>query len=235
MTGRRAGAGAADAVPIYVEVAAKRSFAGALDWPGWCRHGRTEADAVAALLEYGPRYAGILRGTRLGFTAPTARGQLEIVERLAGNATTEFGAPGQMPSVDLPRDCDAATLRRLETILRAGWRAFDAAVAGAAGRELAKGPRGGGRSLEQIVAHVVEAEAGYLSLMGGKAPKEGPAPERLAATREAVLATLRAAAAGAIAETGPRGGKRWTARYSARRLAWHVIAHVWEIERRQGA
>jgi hypothetical protein len=31
---------------------------------------------------------------------------------------------------------------------------------------------------------------------------------------------------------GPRGGKRWSARYFVRRAAWHVLDHAWEIEDR---
>lgn len=172
--------------PVYLEVAPKRTFACAVDWPGWARHGRTEDEALASLLEYGPRYAHALKGSRLGFTAPVAPAQLAVVERLTGNATTEFGAPAVAPSCDAERLCDAATLKRFEAILRCCWRAFDAAVAAA----------------------------------------------RVEATREAIVAALRASAAGEIAEARPRGGLHWTARYGARRIAWHVLAHAWEIGRR---
>ena len=219
---------------VYLETAPKRTFACAVDWPGWARHGRTEEEALASLLEYGSRYARVVEGVRLGFTAPVAPAQLAVVERLTGNATTEFGAPGVAPSFDAERACDAATLERLEAILRCGWRAFDAAVAAADRVELAKGPRGGGRTLEQIVAHVVEADAAYLAALGWKAPKGGEPAARLAATREAIVAALRASAGGEIPEAGPRGGRRWTARYGARRIAWHVVAHAWEVERRAG-
>ena len=221
-------------VPVYLEIAPKRTFAGAVDWPGWARHGRTEDEALASLLESAPRYARALKGSRLGFKAPVAPAQLEVVERLAGNATTEFGAPAVAPSCDAERACDAATLKRFETILHCCWRAFEAAVAAAEGVELAKGPRGGGRTLEQIVAHVVEADAAYLAALGWKAPKGGEPAARLAATREAIVAALRASAGGEIPEAGPRGGRRWTARYGARRIAWHVVAHAWEVERRAG-
>lgn len=219
---------AARVFPVYLEIAPKRTFACAVDWPGWARHGRTEEEALASLLEYGPRYALALKGSRLGFATPVAPAQLAVVERLAGNATTEFGAPAVAPSFDEDRACDAATLKRFETILRCCWRAFDAAVAAAEGIELAKGPRGGGRSVEQIVAHVVEADGNYLGALGWKAPKDGEP----AATREAILAALRASAAGEILETGPRGRRHWTARYGARRIAWHLLAHAWEIGRR---
>ncbi|HEX9756126.1 MAG TPA: DinB family protein, partial [Gemmatimonadales bacterium] len=183
----------------------------------------------------GPKYATILAGTRLAFVAPEHLAQLVVVERLPGTATTDFGAPGVAPTVDHDRSCDAATIRRFEKILRAGWRAFDEAVKSARGKKLATGPRGGGRSLEAIVTHVLEADAGYLGGVGWKAPKTAKTAERLAATREAILAALEASATGEIPSKGPRGGTRWTARYFVRRVAWHVIAHAWEIERRAAA
>ena len=220
---------------VYLEEGKKRTFAGALDWPGWCRSGRDESEALAALLQYGPRYGAILSGSRLGFVAPQAPSQLTVVERLRGNATTDFGAPGIAPAVDRERSCDAADVRRFEKILRAGWQAFDDVVKAAHGKTLATGPRGGGRSLDRIVDHVVEADRSYLGGVGWKAPKTTDPPERLTATREAILLALKASAAGEIPPKGPRGGDRWTARYFVRRVAWHVMAHVWEIERRIAA
>jgi nitroreductase len=220
---------------VYLECGTKRTFAAALDWPGWCRQGRTETDALAALLAYGPRYAAILAGTRLGFVAPKDVTQLVVVERLPGTATTDFGAPGVAPTADRDRSCDAAQLKRFETILRAGWRAFDRAVSSARGRTLATGPRGGGRSVDAIVTHVMGADAGYLAAVGWKAPEPAKPAEQLPAIREAIFAALEASAAGEIPPQGPRGGARWSARYFVRRVAWHVMAHVWEIERRGGA
>jgi hypothetical protein len=216
-------------VPVYLEVGAKRTFAAALDWPGWCRQGPNETEALAALHAYGPRYAAILSATRLAFVAPKAVSQLRVVERLPGNATTDFGAPGVAPSVDHDRSCDAATLQRFEKILRAGWRAFDKTVVAARGKTLATGPRGGGRSLDAIVKHVIEADASYLRGVGWKTPQSAYSP---AETREAILAALKASANGEIPPKGPRGGVRWTARYFVRRVSWHVIAHAWEIDRR---
>ena len=51
-----------------------------------------ETDALAALFTYGPKYASILAGTRLGFVPPKDLTQLVVVERLRGTATTDFGA-----------------------------------------------------------------------------------------------------------------------------------------------
>lgn len=217
---------------VYLEVGSKRAFAGAVDWPGWCRHGRTAEEALAALLEYGPRYRAALARTKLGFVAPTALEQLVVVERLTGTAATDFGVPGVPPSADADRSCDAAGVARFEAILRAGWRAFDAAVQAARGKTLATGPRGGGRSLDGIVSHVLEADAAYVRAAGWRVPPDAEPDERLAAMRRAILEALRASATGQLPARGPRGGARWTARYFVRRVAWHVFSHAWEIERR---
>jgi len=53
-------------IDVYLEIGKKRTFAGAIDWPGWCRSGRDEPSALQALFDYGPRYAHVLRNTRLG-------------------------------------------------------------------------------------------------------------------------------------------------------------------------
>ena len=216
---------------VYLEVGRSRTIASALDWPGWCRVGRNPTAALGSLLEHGPRYARIIGSARLGFRAPKDISALVLTEHLKGNATTDFGVPGLAPTGDsrpLPDD----ELRRLQALLRACWRAFDATAEMAMGKALRTGPRGGGRGLAGIVEHVLLAEGGYLSSLGGKiAPSADPElSSRL--VREAILATLEASAKGEIPERGPRGGKRWSPRYFVRREAWHVLDHVWEIENR---
>ena len=222
-------------VEVYLEIGRTRTFAVALDWPGWCRSGRDEAAALQSLLDYAPRYARALQSARLGFRAPREVSDLMVVERLKGNATTDFGAPG----IPLSRDAapvDAAELHRWQLVLEACWRAFDRAAQAAAGRTLTKGPRGGGRELAEIIAHARDVDAAYLASLGGKAQPSGEAtPEQvLADVRAAILATLAAAARGEIPARGPRGGARWTPRYFVRRLAWHELDHAWEIEDRAG-
>lgn len=217
----------ADKVDVYLETGTRRTFAGALEWPGWCRMGRDEAAARQGLFDYAPRYARVLSLTPLTFQPPHDLSGLVVVERLPGSATTDFGAPDAVPASDA-RPLDAGELLRLQTILQACWQAFDATVARAAGRALRTGPRGGGRTVDGIVQHVLEAEAAYLAQLGGKAP----GPRAAEPLRQAILDTLTAAAQGEIAPYGPRGGKRWLPRYFVRRAAWHVLDHDWEIEDR---
>jgi hypothetical protein len=218
---------------VYLEVGSKKTFAGALEWPGWCRSGRDEAGALEALLGHAARYRRVVQRTGLGFTAPTTIASLRVVERLTGDATTDFGAPGAAPSAD-SAPMDPAELQRALGILEACWRAFDAAVESAGGRELRRGPRGGGRQLEAIVRHVLEAEGAYLNQLGYKYRREatGELREERERLRQAAREGLGAAARGELPRRGPRGGLRWTPRYFVRRSAWHVLDHAWEIEDR---
>ena len=203
---------------VYLEVGKKRTFACAVDWPGWCRAGRDEAAALQALVDYGARYARLVgRGT--AFRAPTDASELRVTERVEGNATTDFGAPGVIPAADR-RPVDANELARLERVFDRCWAAFDRAAAQAKGRQLATGPRGGGRSLARIEEHVRDAEAGYASAVG---------------QRTDLKSAVRARARGELPDRGPRGGERWPPRYALRRAAWHVLDHAWEIEDRTTA
>jgi hypothetical protein len=222
-----------DKIDVYLEIGTKRTFAGAIEWPGWCRSGRDEASALDALVGYGPRYARVLRAAQLGFQAPTDAAAFAVVERCEGNATTDFGAPSVAPSSDT-RPVDDAELRRFQTLLKACWRAFDAAAQAAAEKVLRKGPRGGGRELEGIVQHLLDSDAGYLASVGWKLKRndaDDPA-KQLEQTRQAILSAVAASARGEVPQRGPHGGIRWTPRYFVRRVAWHALDHVWEIEDR---
>ncbi len=219
---------------VVVEVAGRRSFASALDWPGWARSGSSEAAAVEALVAYGSRYAGVVRGTDVRFTAPSDAASIVVVERIDGGSTTEFGAPGAVVSVESAA-LDAAGLARLIVLLRATWDALDAASVAAAGIELTKGPRGGGRDLDKIISHVHEAEAGYLGMLGSRPPAASDDPiAAMAGVREAFIETLTAVATGTEISNPRRTRNPWPPRYAVRRAAWHVLDHAWEIEDRAG-
>jgi hypothetical protein len=223
----------ANQIDVYLEIGKTRTFAAALDWPGWCRSGRDEASALQTLYDYGPRYERALQATSLGFRAPSDTSAFVVVERLTGNATTDFGAPDLTLSSDL-KPVDPTELQRGQVILQACWQAFDSAVQMASGKMLKKGPRGGGRELAKIIQHVRDVDAAYLTSLGGKVKlddKDEPG-QAFAQIREAILTTLAAAVRGEIPARGPRGGVRWTPRYFVRRLAWHELDHAWEIEDR---
>jgi hypothetical protein len=182
-------------------------FAAALDWPGWCRRGKGEAAAIDTLLDYADRYA-LVAGSSL------VPGSLEVVGRVKGNKTTDFGAPNIVGPWD-GETLDPVEAARHIALLAACWRAFDAVVA-AAPAQLRKGPRGGGRDRDAVVGHVREAERAYSSKLGGRVPPRTPWGEQ----RDVVMAAL----------STPSQPARWPVRYSIRRCAWHVLDHAWEIE-----
>ncbi|HET6771606.1 MAG TPA: DinB family protein [Actinomycetota bacterium] len=217
-------------IDVYVESGAKRVFAGAVEWPGWSRSGKTEELALEALMAYAPRYAKVMKGFRPAFRIPT---ELRVVERVWGDATTDFGAPSQTAKADR-RPVDAKELAWLRKVLQAAWAAFDEAAERARGKKLKTGPRGGGRSLAKIVGHVVGAEGGYVRTIRGKAPEvdERQAPAMANVARGVALEALTRAVTEGLPDRGPRGGKIWTPRYFVRRAAWHVLDHAWEIQDR---
>jgi hypothetical protein len=222
-------------VEVYLELGTKRTFAGALEWPGWCRSGRDEERALEALLAYAPRYGSVMRRSSPAFVPPSPD-DLEVVERLAGDATTDFGAPSITPEADR-RDVSSRELVRLHALLEMSWAALDGAAEAAGGRELRRGPRGGGRDLDAILSHVVGADASYVRRIAGPAVRLDDEDPRESAreVRTTVQEALGRAVLEGLPETGPRGGAIWAPRYFVRRSAWHVLDHAWEIEDRAGA
>jgi len=213
------------AIPVYLEIGEKRVFASALDWPGWTRSARDEQSALEALAAYAPRYAAVPRAAHIKF-ASDSKSTFKVVERVQGNATTDFGAPG-MPASSDTKSLTSAEAERICALLRASWEVFDAAVAKAPA-ELRKGPRGGGRDRDKIADHIIDAESAYTPKLGLKlvTPRRG---DKVAvdATRKAILDAIRASAG-----APQTGEKRWPHRYFARRMAWHLLDHAWEMEDR---
>jgi hypothetical protein len=213
----------AASIPIYLEVGQKRVFASALDWPGWTRAGKDEKLAIEALLTYLRRYAIVPKTARIEF--PTTV-EFRVVERVTGNATTDFGAPG-IPASSDTKALSAAEAERICALLAASWKVFDRIVAKAP-VELRKGPRGGGRDRNKIADHIIDAESAYTTKLRLKfrTPKRDDAAG-VAASRKAILDAIRSTAG------GPQTGEmRWPPRYVARRMAWHLMDHAWEIEDR---
>ena len=204
-----------------------------MDWPGWCRWGKDEETALLSLVEYGPRFAEVVRSAGLDFIPPTDPAVFKIIERNPGNATTSFGAH----DIQLKTDSEPLTEEEYHhslKIIEASWAAFDWAVAQAQEKELRKGPRGGGRDLEKIITHVLQADGAYLKRLAQKFKFDfdDPLEVQLAKVRQAVRKALQAGMAGKIPEKGPRGGKIWPLRFYIRRAVWHTLDHAWEIEDR---
>ena len=221
-------------IDVYLEIGQKRTFAGAIDWPGWCRSGRDEESALQALFDYGARYARVLGAAQLGFKAPTdTSSAFVVIERLEGNTTTDFGAPGVAPSNDAT-EVSSNELIRFQKILKACWRTFESNVGKATGNTLRSGPRGGGRQLSGIIQHVLDSNGGYLNAVGWKFQRDDKADsdQQLEQNRQATLNALTSSARGEIPAKGPRGGVRWSPRYFVRRVSWHILDHAWEMEDR---
>lgn len=210
---------------VYLEVGRKRVFAGAPDWPGWCRSAKTEDAALQALADYHPRYAVVAKRASRRFPRSLAD-TFEVVERIPGDAATDFGVPGKVAAGD-GEPVDAREARRLAGLVRAAWTELDE-VAAATPEELRKGPRGGGRDRDKMINHVLAAETSYARKLGVRhglpALDDGPAVEALRADILAVLA--------APSDGTPPVPKGWPVRYAARRIAWHVLDHVWEMQDR---
>lgn len=201
---------------VLLERGQRWVFASALDHPGWARRGKGEDAALQALAEYEERYRRVV-----GDRCPAGAGdRLVVVEEQPGTATTDFGAPDARGAAD-HEPVDATDAARLAAVLDACWAYLDQVVA-AAPAELVKGPRGGGRDRDKVRDHVLEAERSYGRTIGVRVPPRTPWAEQRDALRAGVLACA----------DGPERTTGWPVRYWARRAAWHVLDHAWEIEDR---
>jgi hypothetical protein len=215
---------------VYLEVGAKRVFACAAEWPGWCRSGRDEERALEALAAAASRYAVLAALADIQFDPVTEVDCIAIAERVPGSATTDFGALDVAPALDA-EPATAQQAGRLAALVETAWDYFEQTAA-AAPPVLRKGPRGGGRDRDQIIGHVHETEVLHARMLG---LKERPFPAgdaaAVARVRAAILAEIRAGAAARPPED--LGRSRRPARFVARRTAWHALDHAWEIQDKQ--
>ncbi|HXN78126.1 MAG TPA: hypothetical protein VN965_05065 [Candidatus Dormibacteraeota bacterium] len=204
---------------VYLEVGGKRSFASAAGWPGWCRSGKDEHAALEALAAYAPRYAPVAKLARVAF--PGGKPTFKVVERLEGNATTDFGAPG-IPAKDELKAINPQQAERMRDLVEACWTYLDQVIAKAPAT-LRKGPRGGGRDRDAMFDHVLGAEIEYAKRIGVRLKQpDGRDKPAVRAFRGAILEGLH----------NPNRGEKWPVPFAARRTAWHALDHAWEIEDR---
>jgi hypothetical protein len=212
---------------IAIEAGDKKVFATALEWPGWSRSAKTELAALESLLAYAPRYAPVAKHANLDFPSTF---DAEVEEQQGGGSSTDFGVPGSLTLRFDARPVDRHEAERLAALVEAAWTILDRVVA-TAPAELRKGPRGGGRDRDKVVAHVVESDLAYARELGLKlAPARSGDRSAVAAHRQAMLNVLRAPSDGT-----PLAGRKWPHRYAARRIAWHALDHAWEIQDRSDA
>jgi hypothetical protein len=210
-------------IPVYIESGDKKVFACAIDFPGWCRSGKDEASALAALAGYAPRYAEVARRAETAFPS---KPEFEVVERIKGKGATDFGVPHEIPKVDA-QPLPARQAARQVALMEAAWALLDK-VARSAPAELRKGPRGGGRDRDKMVDHVLGAEAAYARQIGIKHPQPALGDTRaIKALRTDIAEALRGASDGS-----PLRDKGWPPRYALRRITWHVLDHLWEMQDR---
>ena len=209
---------------MVIESGQKKVFASALDWPGWARGAKTADLALEALASYAPRYERVAK--RAGLALPKNL-EFDVISRVPGDASTDYGVPGRPAPVE-SEALKKAEIERMCSLVEACWQDLDAVVKKSPA-ELRKGPRGGGRDRDKMFDHVLGAEAeAYAPKLSMKLPHPAIDDRKtIAANRKALLDAFRAGADGK-----PLREKGWPVRYAARRIAWHATDHAWEMEDR---
>lgn len=203
----------------------KKVVALAVDWPGWSRGAKTPEAAIATLESYRSRYRPItLAAGMVGEL--DGGGQLAVVQERVGTGSTDFWGISFSPSSFEDDPMAEGELERKLRLLQACWSFFDE-VAASVSPQMRKGPRGGGRDRDQIIAHTIGTETElFAKRVGLPVPADRPlAPAGLADHRAAYLATMRSYNAGV--------GKRmrtWTLPFLIRHTAFHVLDHAWEMQ-----
>ena len=196
-------------IRVAFEETPKKAFAIAVDWPGWSRSGKTRELALEALAAAAPRYAEAARTAGEPFAAANGAVDFDVVEEATGGSGTEFGVPSRITDPDR-RPTTPADADRLRRLVKAAWSTFDRVVASAPA-ELRKGPRGGGRDRDKMVAHVVESDDYYAREIGLRLKPTSPVDSAaIAAARAAMLDII-----GTPTDGSPLAGRTWTVRYAA--------------------
>jgi hypothetical protein len=201
----------------------KRVVAVAPDWPGLERGGKSEEEALERLQGYVQRYAPVAELAGMQNSFPTGA-SFDIVERYPGTGSTDFWgisfAFSEFDKAPVSND----ELERELALMQACWAFFDG-VRARVSAEMKKGPRGGGRDRDQIVAHTFGTERDWAKGLGVITPQGVMlTDEGLATHRAAYCEGIRAYHA-----EGKISGK-WPLRYLIRHTAYHAMDHAWEME-----
>jgi hypothetical protein len=205
----------------------KKWVAVAVDWPGLERGATSEEKALDRLEAYVPRYLPVAKRARLGTELAGQDGGLQIVERYRGVGSTDFWGISFAPSSLDRLPMDAKVFDRSVRLLRAAWAEFDD-TATRVTADLRPGPRGGGRSRDRIVEHVLNVE-GQDFAKRVQVPTELDellTPKGRSDHRDRFVAAMR----DWYAEGRPLGN--WTIPYLLRHTAYHALDHAWEMQDR---
>jgi hypothetical protein len=218
----------ADKLRVILEVGKKdrRTVAGAMDWPGLDRWGKTDEGAIENLTSYLPRYAGVAK--LAGLAKEFARHRdVEIVERVTGSSSADYWGIAHVPSEIERKVLASPELERRLALLRACWNYFDS-TAERVSAELRPGPRGGGWTRDEIIRHVQVNEAEQMTRkVEVRTPRELVlSPDGRAAHREATVDAIRAYNADG------KAARSWPIQFLIRRIAHHAMDHAWEMEDR---
>ena len=213
---------------VIIEVGKKerRVVAGAMDWPGLDRWGKTDDLAIEKLMSYLPRYAGVakLAGLAKKFTL---HHDVEIVERVLGSGSADYWGIAHVPSEIEREVLSPAELERRLALLRACWSYFDA-TAERVSAELRPRPRGGGWTRDELIRHVhLNEPEQFTRKVEVRTPREFMLrPDGRADHREATLEAIRGYNA-----VG-KAARSWPIQFLIRRIAHHAMDHAWEMEDR---
>jgi hypothetical protein len=196
-------------VLVEVTTKGKRWVAIAADWPGLERNGKSEDEAVAKLVSYVPRYLGVAKraGLEAELRGPT---DAQVVERYTGTGSTDFWGISFAPSGEDKATLDDATFERKLALLRAAWAEFDD-IAARVSADLRPGARGGGRSRDAIIRHVLVVEGeDFAKRVKVPTDFEDPQPGRWSTAPRTEIASSTRCASGARKASRSASGRRHT-------------------------
>ncbi len=218
----------ADKLRVILEIGKKerRIVAGAMDWPGLDRWGKTDDVAIEKLTSYLPRYAGVaeLAGQAKKFAKHR---DVEIVERVTGSGSADYWGIAHVPSEIERQVLSKSELERRLALLQACWDYFDSTAENVSA-ELRPGPRGGGWTREEIIRHVhLNEPEQFTRKVEVRTTRETMlSADGRAAHREATLDAIRAY------NTEGKTARTWPIQFLIRRIAHHAMDHAWEMEDR---
>lgn len=206
----------------------KKHVAYAIDWPGLERNGKTPEAAFEHMSSYLERYAVIAE--RAGFAKEFAAvTEPEISVEYEGTGSTDFWG---ISFAHGPNDHEPMADEELErhlALLKASWDEFDE-IGQRVSPQMERGPRGGGRDRDEIVAHLVYAELTWLKKLDIRPEFKEIFPlEKRKIHHQGVIDELRRRHLEQL-PVKAKGGPPWTVRFTIRHLAYHVLDHAWEME-----